>query len=49
MVAKIYKFIMECWSWLPAAWITCITVLVCFKFGDSVLGLVDRAWRVFGK
>lgn len=49
MVAKIYKFIMDCWSWIPSYLVVCLTALVCFKFGDSILGLVDRAWRIIGR
>lgn len=49
MVTKIYTFLRMTWAWMPVEFIVALTALICFKFADSVLGLVDRAWRIIGR
>ena len=49
MVSKIYEFIQACWSWMPVSFVVMLTTLICIKFGDSLLGIIDRAWRILGR
>lgn len=49
MVVKLVTFIKMTWTWMPIEFISAIGALVCFKFADSALGLVDRAWRIIGR
>lgn len=50
MTARIlYNFITNCLAWIPAEIYALFGVFVLITFGDSLLGLVDRGWRVIGR
>ena len=49
MVTKVYAFITDCWGWMPVTCIGMISLAICIKFGDSVLGMLDRAYRLIGR
>lgn len=49
MVAKLLDFINMSWQWLPINFVGALTALICFKFADSMLGIIDRAWRILGR
>lgn len=49
MVTTMFTFIKNCWNWIPIEIYGLFTTFILIAFGDSVLGLVDRAWRVFGR
>lgn len=49
MAAQLYNFIYNCWSWIPLEVYGMFAVFVLITFGDSVLGLVDRVWRIVGR
>lgn len=49
MVVKIYNFISSCWGWIPLEVYGMFAAFILVTFGDSVLGLVDRVWRIVGR
>lgn len=49
MVLKLVNFMKMTWAWMPTEFIVAISALVCFKFADSFMGIVDRAWRIIGR
>ena len=49
MVHAMYNFISNCWGWIPAEVYGLLGVFILITFGDSVLGLVDRGWRILGR
>ena len=49
MARVMYNFISNCWGWIPTQVFGLLAAFILIAFGDSVLGLVDRAWRVIGK
>lgn len=49
MVQGLYTFLYNCWSWIPVEVYALFTVFILITFGDCILGLLDRAWRVLGR
>lgn len=49
MAETLIKFIQGSWAWMPFGFVTAIMAIIAFKFGDALLGLLDRAWRIFGR
>lgn len=48
-VDLVYKYIRVCLSWLPSSFYVLFTGLVFIRFGDSILGIVNRAWKLVGR
>lgn len=36
-------------SWLPRSFYLLLSVLICIRFGDSLLGIINRAWKLLGR
>lgn len=49
MVQNLYSFIVNCWSWIPVEIYAMFTIFILITFGDSLLGLLDRTWRIIGR
>lgn len=45
----LFNYIKLCLSWLPTSFYMIFTALVFVKFGDSLLGVITRAWKVIGR
>lgn len=49
MVQALYTFIYNCWSWIPIEVYALFSVFILITCADSVFGLIDRGWRIFGR
>lgn len=49
MVEKIYAFVNGCWSWIPVGVSAMFATLIFIRFGRSVLGIIDKGWRLLGR
>ena len=49
MARLLYNFVSSCWAWIPTEVFALFGVFVLITFGDSVLGLIDRGWRILGR
>lgn len=47
--SNLYNFIVGSFRWIPVSFVTMLGLLVMVRFGDSVMGLLDRAWRLIGR
>lgn len=48
-VDKLFNYIQLCLSWLPPSFYAIFGALVAVKFGDALLGVITRAWKVLGR
>ena len=49
MAASLIAFMVYCWTWCPLEIIGIFMLLVWIQFGDALLGVFDRGWRVVGR
>ena len=49
MAIKLVRFISTAWAWMPIQFTLMIGMCVLIKFGDSLFGIIDRAWKVIGR
>ena len=45
----IYKYIDTCLKWLPTEFYLIFLGLVSIRFADTLLGIVNRAWKAVGR
>ena len=43
------KYIGYCFQWLPGWFWEIFCAVVFVKFGDSIVGIISRAWRLIGR
>lgn len=48
-VELLYHYIRLSLSWLPTSCYFLLTVLIFIRFGDSLLGIINRAWKLLGR
>lgn len=48
-VHLVYNYIYMCLAWLPASFYALFTCLIFIRFGDSFLGIINRAWKLVGR
>lgn len=49
MADYIVDFIRLSLSWLPSGFFAIFVALIGIKFADSILGVINRAWKVVGR
>lgn len=49
MADYIIDFVNLSLSWLPSSFFSIFVALIGIKFADSILGVINRAWKVVGR
>ena len=49
IASKLTAFINACWGWIPLGVVAMFSTLIFIRFGKSVLGLIDKGWRLLGR
>lgn len=43
------KYIVFVFNWLPSWFYAIFTGVMLVKFGDTIVGIISRAWRLIGR
>ena len=49
MFAQFIAFFSLIWGWLPGVFCSMLLIIVFIRCADSIVGIIDRAWRLIGR